>query len=155
MWKVAVAEIAGVLAGAIFTIVSFRLKIGFWPPALPSRPSWRMIRQVLPIALSQFMWAAKYIFATVVVGFVAGLSENADLVGYFGASVRIIVAMHVFISLYFNNLLPSVSRTISESLEPLRALLGRAVRASTWISLCGSMLMPISTHQRPQEKICE
>ncbi len=146
MWKVAAAEIAGVLAAAIFTVVSFRLKIGFWPPTAPAWPNWNAIKQAVPIALSYFMWAAKYVFVTVVVGFMAGLSENAEQVGHFGAAVRIIVAMHVFVSLYFNNLLPSVSRAVTESVEPLRSLLDRAVRASAWISLCGSILLVIMAH---------
>ncbi|MHC4464768.1 MAG: MATE family efflux transporter [Planctomycetota bacterium] len=133
MWNVAVAEFAGVLAGAIFTVVSFRFKLGFWPACLPVRPTWYVIKQVSPIALSHFMWAAKYIFVTVVVGFLAGLGENAEQVGHFGAAVRIIVAMHVFVSLYFNNLLPSVSRTVTESVEPLRSGLGFVV----WISTSG------------------
>jgi O-antigen/teichoic acid export membrane protein len=146
MWNVAVAEFAGVLAGAIFTVVSFRFKLGFWPACLPVRPTWYVIKQVSPIALSHFMWAAKYIFVTVVVGFLAGLGENAEQVGHFGAAVRIIVAMHVFVSLYFNNLLPSVSRTVTESVEPLRSLLDRAVRTSAWVSLFGSVLLVLVAH---------
>ena len=146
MWNVAAAEFAGVLAAAIFTVFSFRLKIGFWPPTAPAWPTRYEIKQVAPIALSHFMWAAKYIFVTVVVGFSAGLGENAEQVGHFGAAVRIVVAMHVFVSLYFNNLLPSVSRAVTESVEPLRSLLDRAVRASAWISLCGSILLVIVAH---------
>jgi PST family polysaccharide transporter len=146
MWNVVIAEFAGVLTSAIFTIVSFQLKIGFWPPVAPVWPTINEIKQVTPIALSHFMWAAKYIFVTVVVGFLAGLAENAEQVGHFGASVRIIVAMHVFVSLYFNNLLPSVSRAVTGSLEPLRYFLNRAVRTSTWVSLCGSILLVILAH---------
>ncbi len=146
MWNVAAAEFAGVLAAAIFTIVSFRLKVGFWPPGLPVLPSWCAIKQVAPIAFSHFMWAAKYVFMTVVVGFLAGLGENAEQVGHFGASVRIIVAMHVFVSLYFNNLLPSVSRAVTESIEPLHSFLDRAVRTSAWVSLFGSVLLVVVAH---------
>jgi len=146
MWKVAAAEVAGVLAAAIFTVVSFRLKIGFWPPTAPAWPTWNAIKQAVPIALSYFMWAAKYVFVTVVLGFIAGLGENAEQVGHFGAAVRIIVAMHVFVSLYFNNLLPSVSHAVTESIEPLRSLLDRAVRTSAWVSLCGSILLVIVAH---------
>jgi O-antigen/teichoic acid export membrane protein len=147
MWIVAAAECAGVLASAVFTVVSFRFKIGSWPPIAPVWPTMNEIKQVAPIALSHFMWAAKYIFVTVVVGFLAGLGENAEQVGHFGAAVRIIVAMHVFISLYFNNLLPTVSRAITESIEPFRFFINRAVRTSAWISLCGSMLLVIMAHQ--------
>ncbi len=147
MSNVVAAECAGVLVSAVFTIVCFRLKIGFWPSIAPVWPTMNEIKQVAPIALSHFMWAAKYIFVTVVVGFLAGLGQNAEQVGHFGAAVRIIVAMHVFISLYFNNLLPSVSRAVTEPIEPFRLFINRAVRTSAWISLCGSMLLVIMAHQ--------
>ena len=146
MWNVAVAEFAGVLTSAIFTVVIFRLKIGFWPPVVPVWPTRDEIKQVAPIALSHFMWAAKYVFVTVVVGFLAGLGENAEQVGHFGAAVRIIVAMHVFVALYFNNLLPSVSRAVTESIEPLRSFLDRAVQTSAWVSLSGSVLLVVLAH---------
>jgi PST family polysaccharide transporter len=143
MWNVAAAELAGVLAGVLFTVVSFRFKLGFWPPGLPVLPSWCAIKQVAPIALSHLMWAAKYLLVTVVVGFLAGLAENADQVGHFSAAVRIIVGMSALVSLYFNSLLPLVSRAVNESVEWLGSLLDRAVRASTWFSLCGSILLVI------------
>jgi O-antigen/teichoic acid export membrane protein len=102
-----------------------------------------VIRQAVPNALSHFMWAAKYVFVTVLVGFLAGLDENAAQVGHFGAAVRIIVALSVFVSLYFNNLLPSVSQAVVESVEWLASLLDRAVRACAWVSLCGAILLVI------------
>jgi O-antigen/teichoic acid export membrane protein len=147
MWVVAAAEFAGVLAAAIFSILSFRLKIGFWPPSLPVVPAWAVIKQVVPVALSHFMWLAKYVFVTVVVGFLAGLEKNPEQVGHFGAAVRIIVTMHVFVSLYLRNLLPSVSQAVNGTMESLRVLLDHAIRASAWLSLFGSMLLVIVAPQ--------
>ncbi|MHC4166999.1 MAG: oligosaccharide flippase family protein [Planctomycetota bacterium] len=147
MWIVAAAELAGLLAAAIFSVICLRLKMGFWPLSLPVVPAWSVIRQVVPIALSHFMWLAKYVFATVIVGFLTGLGKDAEEVGHFGAAVRIIVTMHVFVSLYFRNLLPSVSHAATKSVEPLQVLLDHTIRASAWVSLCGATLLVIMAHQ--------
>jgi PST family polysaccharide transporter len=143
VWCVAAAEFAGVLAAALFTVVCLRWKQGFWPPALAGIPERSVVRQAVPLALSHLMWAAKYVLVTVLVGFLAGLEENAARVGHFGAAVRIIVALSAFISLYFNNLLPSVSQAVSDSAEWLASLLDRAIRAAAWVSLCGALLLII------------
>jgi O-antigen/teichoic acid export membrane protein len=140
-WHVAAAEFAGVLAAAACTVACFRRKLGFWPPGLSGLPAWGVIRPAVPIALSHLMWAAKYVFVTILVGFLAGLEENAAQLGHLGAAVRIIVALSVFVSLYFNNLLPSVSQAMTESADWLASLVHRAVRASAWISVCGAILL--------------
>jgi len=141
VWKVAVAEAAGMVAVTVFTIVCIRLRAGFWPSFRPALPSSALVREVAPLTVSSLMWVMKYAFSTALVGFMAGLGPRAGQVGYFGAAVRLIVAMHMFVALYLNNLLPSAARAHSESTESLRRLIRGALRLATWAAAAGAMLV--------------
>jgi O-antigen/teichoic acid export membrane protein len=81
--------------------------------------------------LSQFMWAVKFFFGTVLLGILAP-SED---VGRFGAALRIVIALHTFVALYFYNLLPLISRASRDPVSVLRSLVGGSIRASSWVAL--------------------
>ncbi len=66
-------------------------------------PHWK---QALPIGMTEMAWAFTWYFSTVILG----LIYAKELLGWFGASHRLLMALHTFVFLYFFNLLPSISR---------------------------------------------
>ncbi|QQS41687.1 MAG: oligosaccharide flippase family protein [Acidobacteriota bacterium] len=105
LYVVGVAEIAGVACAALFTSVLYRIgfaKLAVWKPAL----SYGLFREGFPIGLSQMFWTAKMFGATFLVGVVADSRET----GLFAGAMRIYIALHTFVWLYYANLLPSLSR---------------------------------------------
>ena len=131
VWLVPIAEIAGVLVAAAFTVIAYRRFFGSYPSVTSLWPDRRLIGESLTIGASQFMWAARYVFVTVLLWPIATEEE----VGLFGIALRIVVAMHMFVSLYISNLLPTVSRSTNAPRPMLRSLLSSAMRASSWISI--------------------
>jgi O-antigen/teichoic acid export membrane protein len=106
LYLVGVAEVAGVSSAALFSVIVYRLKFTKfinWRPQL----SKELFREGIPIGLSQMFWVVKMFGATFIVGFVA-TSEDT---GYFAGAMRIYIALHTFVWLYFANLLPSLSRS--------------------------------------------
>jgi O-antigen/teichoic acid export membrane protein len=69
--------------------------------------------------------------ATVILGLVA---VPAD-VGFFGAAMRILVALHAFIYLYYFNLLPSFSRAWVQQGEQLGRLIAHSLRGVAWAAV--------------------
>jgi len=102
-WLVPVAEVAGVVAAAVFCVVVYRRRFAVSP-----RPRWTVSRRLLreggAIGLGQMFWAVRMYGGVVVLGWIA---SAADL-GYFAAAQRILVAVHAFVYLYYFNLLPSM-----------------------------------------------
>jgi O-antigen/teichoic acid export membrane protein len=105
IWMVGLAEIAGVWVAALFSIVFYVYQ---FHPKILTRPVFtrQLFREGIPIGLSQIFWTARIFGATVIVGLFAAPAD----VGYFGGAMRVMVALHTFIFLYFYNLLPAISR---------------------------------------------
>lgn len=139
-WIVAIAELAAVTACAGFNLLVYRHRLGAVGLQRFAWPDRRLIVESIPICLSQFMWAVKFFFATVLLGVWARPEE----VGWFGAALRIVVALHTFVNVYFYNLLPAVSRCVTQPVQALRALLDGSIRASTWIALLGCTIGTIA-----------
>jgi O-antigen/teichoic acid export membrane protein len=124
IWLVAVAEGVGILGAAVYGIygahrdfgLRLQLKINF---------SLRVLRESLPIGLSQIFWVVRMYGAILALGLIAPASE----VGYFGAAMRIFVALHAFIYLYFFNLLPSLAR----AWQPRDASFDHLIARSMWL----------------------
>ena len=74
------------------------------------------------IGLSQLFWVVKMFGATVIIGLIATAGET----GKFGAAMRLFIAVHTFVWLYFFNLLPSLSRAWTND----RAEFARLIRGS-------------------------
>jgi len=87
--------------------------------------------EAAPIGLTELAWAFMWYFATVLLGF---LFTDQSL-GWFGASHRILMALHTFVWLYFFNLLPSISRCVGQPREYLQGLMSRSIRLSAWSSI--------------------
>jgi len=76
------------------------------------------------IGLSQLFWVVKMFGATVIVGIIASPSET----GIFGGAMRLFVAIHTFVWLYFFNLLPSLSRAWTSDHDEFARLIRGSMR---------------------------
>lgn len=129
LW-VGIAEVSGVTAAALVSIWAYRRFFSergkvHW--ALSSK----LFREGIPIGLSQMFWTIKMFGATFVVGLVA-TSEDT---GYFAGAMRIYVALHTFVYLYYFNMLPSMSRAWEQGSAKLAELIRRSLKIVIFASL--------------------
>jgi len=122
-WLAAVAETLGAWAAAIIGLFLYRRALG-GRLQVQFRFSRRLLAEGVPIGLSQMFWTARMFGATAILGIVA---TPADL-GYFGAAMRILLAAHTFVWLYFFNLLPALSRGWTRADGSYHALVSRSMR---------------------------
>lgn len=135
LWLVAVAEVAAVAAAAVFGVHRYRHLVG---RAIRIRAtiSWSHLREGMTIGLSQVLWSVKMFGATLFVG----LLGTPDDTGYFGGCMRILVAMHAFIWLYYFNLLPSMARSWQGGGDGFGRLIGESMRYVGWLAFGGGLL---------------
>jgi len=137
---IGIVECASVVATGVvcLSLIRFQMRIPIgWPDVRWSRavgPHWR---QASPIGFSELAWASMWYFATVLLGF---LFADKSL-GWFGASHRVLMALHTFVWMYFFNLLPSISRCASQPNETLLALMRRSLGFSAWTGIYGAFLL--------------
>lgn len=120
---VGVAEVVAVTGAALLSVWLYRRY-------LASRFSWRplfdarLFREGAPIGLSQMFWTVKMFGATMILGLVAAAEDT----GYFAGAMRILVALHTFVWLYYFNLLPSLSRAWLQGREKFSDIIGNSMR---------------------------
>ena len=131
---VGIAEVAGVAAAALFSVWMYRR---YFSSNSRPRPvlSARLFREGTPIGLSQMFWVLKMFGAT----FIIGLIATAEDTGYFAGAMRIYIALHTFVWLYFYNMLPSLSRAWVEGPEQLAGM----IRHSMWIVAVASLVVGV------------
>jgi PST family polysaccharide transporter len=143
---VAAAEVGGALALAILNAVLLKqaLKIqldwrGVWRGAID------LFRRTWFLGASDLTWAAMWYSPTIVVGW-TGLGET-ERVAWLAASVRIVMALHAFVWLYFFNLVPNLSRELHDGVDGWRALMHRSLSVSMWpacfVATAGLLLAPV------------
>lgn len=126
LYLVGVAEVSAVFCTALFSIFIYRRKFAtklVWKPKLSAK----LFREGLPIGLSQMFWVIKMFGAT----FILGLVATAEDTGYFAGAMRIYIALHTFVWLYYANLLPTLSR----SWEKKDGSFLKVIKNSMWIIL--------------------
>jgi O-antigen/teichoic acid export membrane protein len=138
---IGVSEVVSVAAVAVYCglMVRFRLRMPLPRPTLSLHRLRGHFRQGLPIGLTELAWAFMWYFATVVLGFIF----HDESLGWFGASHRMLMALHTFVWLYFFNLLPSISRCATGGPDRLRELLGVSMRLVAWASFFCAFLMTV------------
>ncbi len=126
-----IAESAGVAAAAIFSVWMYRR---YFAGGEMIRPAFsrQLFTEGTPIGLSQLFWVVKMFGATLVVGLIATPEDT----GYFAGAMRVLVAVHTFVWLYYFNLLPSMSREWKKGPEKLASLIGNSMK----IVLPGSLV---------------
>jgi PST family polysaccharide transporter len=141
---VAAAEVTGVAALAIFTtVVITRVLHVRVDVAGLVRGARRMLAHSWPLGASEVTWAALWYSPTIVLGLQASNEEMAWLAG----PLRIVLALHTFVWLYFFNLLPALSRALVTGRGDWRSLTRRSLRTSMWlaclVALVGMLFAPL------------
>ncbi len=131
IWVVPIADLAAIVCVVALHASLFRRYVG--PVRLIVDPSFAvgLMRQAIPIGLTQIMWGLKVYLPTIMLGLLVG----GAAVGWFGAAHRIVVALHTFVWMYFFNLYPSISRSTGQAPEVLQNLLRRSLQFTSALAL--------------------
>jgi PST family polysaccharide transporter len=140
----ALAELCGVLAlvlvNAYVLHVVLRVRID-WDAAPAGAVE--LFSDAWFLGVSDLAWAGLWYSPEIVLGALAGTSDVAWLAG----PLRVVLALHTFVWLYFFNLLPALSRALGDSLGTWRDLARRSLGTSMWlaclIALGGTLLAPL------------
>jgi PST family polysaccharide transporter len=135
IWIAGLAEFSGVLGGVIFGGMMYRRHLGE-NIRLRFRLTKRLFLEGVPIGLSQIFWMIRIFGATVIVGIVAFPQD----VGYFSSGMRIFIALHAFIWLYFFNLLPSLSQAWIRNDGTFSGLIAKSLGLVAWVSVLAGFL---------------
>lgn len=127
IWLVAVAEISGVCSAAAYTVWMYRRHFG---GGIHIRLGWspHLLREGVPIGLSQMFWVVRMSGATLLLGVIA----SAQDVGFFASAMRILLAAHTFVWLYYFNLLPAWARAWQRGGQSLAATIARSLWGVAW-----------------------
>lgn len=131
LWTVAVVECVAVGGFVFYNLSIFRSQIKRFSPQLHLRSLREVFIQASPIGLSQLLWASSWYSATVILG----LFVEEKAVGWFGASHRVVMALHTFVGLYFDNLLPSIARCVGQHQESLQGLMAKSLMITSWFAV--------------------
>jgi O-antigen/teichoic acid export membrane protein len=130
-------EFLSASAVAIFSCVVVK-RLGYPLPNLRFRKRrlLRHLRAGVPIGMTELAWAFIWYFATVLLGF----AFDHQSLGWFGASHRMLMALHTFVWLYFFNLLPLISRVVAEPKSVLLRLMENSIPLAIWVSVLVAFL---------------
>jgi O-antigen/teichoic acid export membrane protein len=141
-----VAEVSGALVlVAVNAILLFRvLRI-----RLNWRGAWRgaidLFKEAWFLGASDVAWATTWYSPNIMIGWMA--IARTEHVAWVAASVRIVMALHTFVWLYFFNMIPNLSRELHHSVESWRELVHRSMNVSMWppcfVALGGTLLGPV------------
>ncbi len=135
LWWVAAAEICGVALAAGYTVWMYhhRLRKRL---TMQLRPSRQLFREAAPIGVSQMLWVLRMYSGTLILGFIAPAPD----VGLFAAALRVLVAVHSFVWLYYFNLLPSLSRAWQAGVSAFDEVIRRSMRLVVWGAVAAGTL---------------
>ncbi len=133
VWMAAVAELCAMCAAAAFSVWQYRRQFG---PVVRGRLvfSKRLFREGVPIGLSQMFWVVRLSGATLILGLIAPAQD----VGFFAGALRILMAVHTFVWLYYFNLLPSLARAWQQGAPTFAGLIDRSLRVVVVVSVVGA-----------------
>lgn len=133
------ADIVGVLAAAAVGVTVAR-KILRERIFSRLRIDLGLLREAAPIGLAELCWALQWYLATVQLRLLDHPGGRESL-GYYGAAHRITMALHTFVWLYFVNLLPSISRSVTEPIARLESLLHGSLRLASAASVLVALVL--------------
>ena len=135
LFVVGIAEVAAVGTTAVLSVIIY---LKAFPKHTSMRPalSSETIRSGGTIGLSQLFWVVKMFGATVIVGLIATAGET----GAFAGGMRIFIALHTFVWLYFFNLLPSLSRAWENEQGEFAKLIRDSMQLVLLVTIPGCIL---------------
>jgi O-antigen/teichoic acid export membrane protein len=142
---IGVCECVSVIVVAAVCLSVTRSRLGYTLP-LPWRKPGRLLghfHKAAPIGLSELAWVFLWYFATLLLALLVG----GDELGWFGASHRVVMALHTFVWLYFFNLLPSLSRSTAAPAEHLQGLLHRSLVVTAWAGVFLGLVLTLFGRQ--------
>jgi PST family polysaccharide transporter len=126
---VAIAEVCGAAAFVVLNAVLLHRVLAMrleWAGAF--RGALRLMKETWFLGVSDLTWAAMWYSPTLIIGWAA---QTAD-VAWLAAPVRIVLALHTFVWLYFFNMIPNLSKELHEGVDGWRALVHRSLSTSMW-----------------------
>lgn len=140
VWLVPLIELAAIACVVAFNIGIFYGSFAGLRQRFDRRFALSLLRQAVPIGLTQIMWGLKVYLPTIMLGLMVG----GEAVGWFGAAHRIVIALHSFVWMYFFNLYPSISRCAQQPPEVLHRLVGKSLQVTSWsavfLGIIGTLL---------------
>ena len=133
--RVAIAELVGICSATVYSVWMYQRHFGGVTRG-PSLISRHLLREGVPIGLSQIFWMVKMFGATLILGMIA----SAEDVGLFAGAMRFLVALHAFVWLHYFNLLPSLARSWQESHATFVGFIERSIHSVAWISVTVGMI---------------
>lgn len=137
---VGAAEVCGGVVVALFnsTLLLRVLKVrlvwrNVWSSAL------RLFGKTWYMGASDLAWSMSWYSPTIVLG-VLTLGRTEE-VAWLASAVRIVVALHTFVWLYFFNLLPNLIKELREGVDAWRLLLARSFSTSMWAACFAALLV--------------
>lgn len=132
IWLVGVAETVATLTAATIGMTLYRRRFaGHVQFRWPVRP--QLVRDGAVIGLSQIFWVVKMSGSTLLLGLIA----RPEDIGFFGAAMRILMAVHTFVWLYYFNLLPTLVRARNTDSTSFGELVSSSLRYIAWIAALG------------------
>ena len=143
---VAVAEVSGILVlalvNAYFLHGRLRVRLDVTDIAAGTR---RLFGDVWFMGLSDLMWACLWYSPALAVGW-AG-TGGTEQVAWVGAALRLVLAVQVFVFLYFFNLLPNLAAELAVGLDGWRDLMKRSIATALWpaclLAIGGTLFAPV------------
>ena len=141
---VALAEVSGAVALGVFTTVALRRVLRIAPdPRDLAGGAVRMLQQSWPLGASEVTWAALWYSP----GILLGALSTTEQMAWLASPLRIVLALHTFVWLYFFNLLPALSRALVNGDQEWRNLTQRSLKTSMWlaclVALGGTLFAPV------------
>jgi O-antigen/teichoic acid export membrane protein len=145
VWLVAAAEVSGIVVLAIVNAWFLRkLHVRLDTTGLRDGAR-RLFGDVWFMGFSDLMWACLWYSPAVIVGWVS--AGGPEQVAWIGAAVRVVLAVQVFVYLYFYNLLPSLASELALGVDGWRSLVQRSISTSLWpaclVAVGGTLFAPI------------
>jgi O-antigen/teichoic acid export membrane protein len=142
---VAVAEVCSILVLALVNayFLHGRLRVRLDVTALAAGTR-RLFGDVWFMGLSDLMWACLWYSPSLAVAWVGTGTEQ---VAWLAAALRLVLAVHVFVFLYFFNLLPNLAEELAAGLDGWRGLMTRSIATALWpaclIAIGGTLFAPV------------
>ncbi len=131
VWRVPVLEMGALVCAAAFNLWMYRRFYGGLRPRLERNASFTIIREALPIGISQLLWAVRVYFPTIALGLLVGDRS----VGWFGTAQRLVLAVNTFGVLYLFNLLPTLSRAAKQPKQAVQSIMRTSIPIVAWTTV--------------------